>query len=102
MARVIWARRALNDLGNLIEYIAEDAPAAARRVAQRLFAKVEVLEQQPLLGAFVPEDVSGTYREVRQGKYRIIYRIEGDTVFVLALHHGARLLDTQDLSSDAE
>ena len=100
MAHIIWARRAIEDLENLVAYISADAPAAARRVAQRLIDRVELLQQQPELGARVPEDATGIYRELRQGKYRIVYRIEDQTVYVLCVHHGSRLLDTRDLSTE--
>jgi len=101
MAQVIWAKNALQDLENLVAYIASDAPAAASLVAQRLFDRVGLLAHQPLLGAWIPEDSTQTYREVRQGKYRIIYRVASEIVYVLSIYHGARLLDTNDLR-DAE
>ena len=98
MARVIWAPNALADLESLLEYIARDAPQAARRFAEQLVDRVEVLAQHPLLGSFVPEDDSQTYREIRQGNYRVIYRPDDDVVYVVAVHHASRLLSVDDLS----
>jgi toxin ParE1/3/4 len=97
MARIVWAPRALRDLEELVGYIARDAPVAARRFAQKIVARVELLGHHPWSGATVPEDVSGIYREVRQGAYRVIYRTDGETVNVVGVHHAARLLDTGDL-----
>ena len=93
MARIVWAPKALDDLEALIRYIAADAPFTARRFGQRVIARVELLAEHPLSGSIVPEDDSRTYRQLTQGNYRIIYRFDGQTVYVLAVHHAARLLD---------
>jgi toxin ParE1/3/4 len=97
MAQVIWTPKALGDLESLLNYIGEDAPAAARRFAQKLIARVEVLADHPLLGSYVAEDSSRTYREVRQGNYRILYRSDANSVYIVAIHHAARLLDADNL-----
>lgn len=62
-----------------------------------MIARVEVLAGHPLLGSYVPEDSSHTYREVRQGSYRVLYRSDATTVYIVAIHHAARLLDADDL-----
>jgi hypothetical protein len=51
----------------------------------------------PLLGGYIAEDSSRTYREVLQGRYRIIYRSDAHTVYIVAIHHASRLMDTSDL-----
>lgn len=93
MARIVWTERALDDLEKLLEYIARDAPVTARRFAQKMISRLESLQEHPTLGGEVPEDDSHTYREVLQGAYRMIYRIEENTIYVVAIHHAARLLD---------
>jgi len=97
MARIVWAPKALDDLESLIAYIARDAPVAARRFAQRVVRRVELLRNHPLSGSYVAEDESRRYREVRQGNYRILYRTDGETLYVVTIHHAARLLDAGDL-----
>ena len=64
MARIIWTEKALSDFEHLIEYIAKDAPVAARRFAQKMVSKVDLLQEHPLLGAMVAEDTTKTYREI--------------------------------------
>ena len=97
MARVIWAPRALSDLEALLEYIARDAPASARRFGEKILSRIELLAEFPESGSLVPEDETETYREVFQGSYRIIFRGEKDLVIIVAIHHGARLLNTNEL-----
>ena len=67
MARLIWTERALADLEQLLAFIEQDSPIAAKRFAQKLVARVESLQNNPLLGGFVLEDESHTYRETLQG-----------------------------------
>ena len=85
------------DLEALLDYIAKDALAAARRFGEKLLLRVESLAEFPESGSLVPEDDTQTYREVFQGNYRIIFRTENNVVFVVRIHHAGRLLDTNTL-----
>ena len=97
MALIVWAPKALDDLESLLAYIARDAPVTGRRFAQKVVTRVELLRNHPFSGSCVAEDESRRYREVRQGNYRILYRTDGKSVYVVAVHHAARLLDAGDL-----
>lgn len=97
MARLIWTMRCLDDLQRLIEFIEVEAPIAARRFAQTVVDRVELLQGNPLLGGKVREDEAGVYRELIQGNYRIIYRATSDVIYLVAIHHAARLLDVEAL-----
>ena len=57
-----------------------------------MLAKVELLKSYPELGAWMPESNTRVYRELLQGNNRIIYRTDGETVYLVAVHHAARLL----------
>jgi addiction module RelE/StbE family toxin len=97
VARLVWTNRALDDFEALLEYISRDAPLAAHRFGQQLISKAELLQTQPLLGSYIQEDESNTYREILQGSYRLIYRVEGDIVYLMTIHHAARLLGSLKL-----
>jgi len=45
-----WHKAALRDLEEIVAFIAQDKPAAAKRFAESVFAKVEMLATSPLLG----------------------------------------------------
>ena len=98
MARIIWTRQALDDLEQLLEFIAKQAPVAACRFAEKIIDRVEVLQKHSKLGGLIPEDERGVYRQIVQGNYRVIYRSGGDFVYLVAVHHAARLLSTEDLA----
>jgi len=92
VARLIWTKRALSDFEALLEFIARDAPVAAHRFAKKIMYKIELLETNPHLGSRVSEIDSPEYREILQGSYRIIYRVENDVVYIITIYHASRLL----------
>ncbi len=74
------------------EWIAKQAPAAARRWHARLFARIGTLATFPL-GFPVAAESRTLGREVRQlshGDYRVLYTVDGDVVRILRVRHGAR------------
>jgi toxin ParE1/3/4 len=87
--RVRWLRVALANLDAEAEYIAEDNPAAAGRVAQKILRAVDLLKENPALGR--AGRVAGT-RElvVAETPYIIPYRVRGDAVEILRVFHAAR------------
>jgi len=89
--RVRWLRTALRDLDAEASFIAEDDPAAARLVVQRVLAAVATLAAQPALGR--PGRVPNT-RElvVLKTRYIVPYRMRGDTIEILRVFHTSRRL----------
>lgn len=89
--RVRWLRKALANLDAEASYIAEDDPAAARRVVARIMSAVSHLSQQPKLGR--PGRVPGT-RElvVPRTRYIVPYRVRGNVVEILRVFHVSRRL----------
>jgi addiction module RelE/StbE family toxin len=87
--KVRWAAPALRDLEAIGDYIARDNPAAAARVVTRIFEQADFLASHPHAGR--AGRVPGT-RElvVSDTPFILPYRIEQETVEVLAVFHGAR------------
>jgi toxin ParE1/3/4 len=98
MAKLVWSQRALDDLDGICDFIARDSQKYAALFAQRVVALCETIPRQPLLGAVVPEYESQELRERLFQNYRVIYRIRGDRVEIVAVIHAARLLP--DLSTE--
>ena len=88
--RVDWSDLALDDLDDIVRYIAKDAPYYAREFADRIFATSDRLKDFPYSGRYVPEAGNETIREVIVQSYRVIYRAETDRILVLAVIHGSR------------
>ena len=77
-----------NDLVKIIEYIANDNPANAIKVLNRLRKKAANLHYSPKRGRIIPElQEYGIYqyRELIVAPWRLIYRAQEDKVYVLAV-----------------
>jgi toxin ParE1/3/4 len=92
--RVVWSEPAVADLSAIHDYIARDSPHYARRFVARLIAAVDPLERFPEMGRIVPEG-DGRHQIILR-PYRIIYRVEGQEVFVVTVVHGSRDLAGAD------
>ena len=74
-----------------VAYIVRDDPVAARRFRERAEAVLRRLERFPRSGRILPEFPELPYREVIVAPYRLFYRVEGKTVWVVAVWHGAQI-----------
>ena len=90
--KVLITERANQDLANIVRYVARDRRTAAERLGYSLIDAVKLLADFPAMGRVVPERNSPNIREIIQGPYRIIYRVDEDrkTVEVLRFWHAAR------------
>lgn len=87
---IVWSPEAIDDLASLRAYIAEDSSAAAQRVVLRILNNNEtLLPDNPRIGR--PGRVPGT-RElvVPRTPFIVPYRIQGRTIHILRIYHGAR------------
>lgn len=92
--RIRWEEDALSDLVALRKYIAQDNPAAAHTVAERILTCVNLLAAHPLAGE--PGRIHTT-RElvVNKTPYTIIYQTTADMVTILRVFHQARKWSTE-------
>lgn len=91
---LIWSREALDDIDAIAEYISRDSIYYANRVVERLLQLGESLPAQPNLGRIVPELNDPNVRERFVYSYRLIYEVKDDAIYVLAVIHGKRLLES--------
>jgi len=90
MGQVIWAPSALRDIDLIAEYIARDSAEQASLFVARLIEATDRLGEFPLSGRIIPEIRKAACREIVCGAYRIMYRIEGDEVWITGVVHGAQ------------
>ena len=91
--RVEWSHWAKEDLEAVAEYIAEQQPATALRVIDRLYTCGERLSAHNLRGRRVPELQRlgiDTYRELIEGPWRVIYKPAKDHVVIVAIFDARR------------
>jgi len=93
MAKIKWTNFALDDLQAIHDFVSQDSSKYADVLMDKIIERIDVLEQHPKLGRKVPEFNNELIRELIEGNFRIIYRIESeDQVGITRIHHAARLL----------
>lgn len=88
MISLVWKRQARNDLIKIVEYISQDNPDAAEKLANNIEVKAEKLLKYPNL--FRAGRKRGTRELVAHENYLVIYRVQGDTVEILRVKHVAQ------------
>ncbi len=90
--KVILTPQSLDDLENIVTFIARDNPGRARTFGNELIDRALATAAFPQLGLVVPEIGEPAIREIIHGAYRIIYEIfpDRETIYVLRFWHGAR------------
>lgn len=84
--------KALVDAGEAYFWINEQSERAALRWYEGLMKAFRSLEKNPLRCPPAPESAffKEEIRQLIYGKYRILFTIEGEKVFVLRVRHGAQ------------
>ena len=90
--RVVWSRRALQDVEAIAEYIVRDSAAYAAIVVRTIVNQTNILSRFPHSGRKVPEFDDDDIRELLAYTYRIIYRVQDEEVIISAVIHGKRIL----------
>ncbi|MFA7400150.1 MAG: type II toxin-antitoxin system RelE/ParE family toxin [Sideroxydans sp.] len=99
--QVLWSHTAQQDLTEIIEYIAQDSIGDALTILQKLESKAAILITLPNRGRVVPELLHtgiSQYRELISAPWRIVYKVAGNQVFIMAVLDCRRDLQTVLLS----
>lgn len=90
---VFFTRFAEDDLGEILDfYLTKNRPFAVK-LLETVEARVSELSSYPERGRVIPELERKSivdYREIVEGNYRILYKVEDRKVFVLAIVDGRR------------
>jgi addiction module RelE/StbE family toxin len=93
---VVWTKTAETDLESIVDFIADDNIDAALAVFARIREHAATLDNFPDKGRVVTElHQHGIiqYRELILSPWRIIYRIDGNTVYVTSVVDSRRNLE---------
>ena len=86
--RVVWTPEAQQDRFDIWDTIAADNPHAGARMDALFSDAAASLAEYPKLGR--PGVISGTHELIPHETYHLIYEIERETVWILALVHTSR------------
>jgi toxin ParE1/3/4 len=90
--QVIWSRTAVEDLRQIVQFIALDDPDAAADLADHILNRIERAAEFPLSNRSVPEKTEESIREIILRPYRIVYRVDDrrEAIHVVRVWHSAR------------
>ena len=88
--KVIWTDLALADLRQVGHYIGRDSNTHALPFVRKAVRSAKSLASSAELGCVVAEWNDLSIREKLIGKYRLIYHVMDDAVYVIGFIHGAR------------
>ena len=91
--KVKWSPEALEDLEAIAEYVARDSLHYASAIVSKVLSVSRSVGEFPLIGRIVPELMNQNIRERFIYSYRLVYRIEANTILIVAVIHGKRLFD---------
>ncbi|MBE0434069.1 type II toxin-antitoxin system RelE/ParE family toxin [candidate division WOR-3 bacterium] len=93
--KIHLTRNAQDDLDHIFFYIASDNLNNAKKFIVELEEKIYSLDTSPERCPYIAENIFfGTnYRHLIHDKYRLIYKIDHDSVYILRIVHGATLLE---------
>jgi len=86
--QLFYSQEAIADLQRLREFIAENNPTSAQRIARELISRVEQLQVMPNMGK--PVDSAPDREVIRDmvfGNYTVRYAIHGEVLVILRLWH---------------
>jgi len=92
---LVFDDQAIADLEGIFNWIAQDSPAAARKVTDRLFESIQLLTSFPFMGHVGHN--AGTYEwVVPRLPYVVVYQVDQlrHRVVIAAVFHGAQDRDT--------
>ena len=90
--KLIWSPAALDDLHDIVVFIARDNPDRAMSFGYELIAQTDHLQSFPGFGRKVPEYQDPNIREIIFRPYRIVYRVNHERKLceIARVWHSAR------------
>ena len=91
--KIKWSPRAASNLEEICDYIAKDSQYYAILFAKKIISIVKAIPQFPQSGRIVPEYGDDNLREKIYENYRIVYRLKGELIEIVAICHGTKPLN---------
>ncbi len=90
--KIVFSDPAIEDLENIVRFIARDNPPVAVHFGAKLIESVRNLAMFPRLGRVIPEQSDENVREIVFKSYRVFYRVNDDAqvVEIARFWHAAR------------
>lgn len=83
--KLFYTRRALESLQECLDFFPHDVPSEkVNEIRDQILAKADKLLQNPNIGQREEylEHLGKSHRRIIEGNYKIIYRIEGESIYI--------------------
>ena len=94
--KVLWTETAKSDLSEIVEYIANDSIDTALLQFEKIKTFIKTIESFPEQGRIIPELSDQNimkYREIIVSPWRIMYKREKNTIYIMAIIDGRRNIE---------
>ncbi|MBE0583866.1 MAG: type II toxin-antitoxin system RelE/ParE family toxin [Desulfofustis sp.] len=91
--RILFTPTARRQFLEAVAYSHRDKPSAAVTFRQKVEKALSRLKKFPESGRILPEFPELPFREVIVNPYRFFYKMKGDSLWIVAVWHGAQLPD---------
>jgi len=92
--KIRWSPKAASNFEDVCNYIAKDSEVYATIFAKKIDDIIKSIPQFSRAGRIVPEYGDENIREKRYQNYRIVYRIKGEFIEIVAICHSAKPLES--------
>ena len=96
--KVAWTEHAYEQLDEAMAFIARDRPDTAMEWLDRILETGESLCELPERGRVVPEVSRNEVRELIISPYRLVYRVDENSVTITMVLHERRDLSPDDIA----
>lgn len=94
--KVIWTKQAIIKLNEIVKFIADDNKPATAKWLKQISNYTKRLQTFPESGRVVPELNNPQTRDLIFKKYRILYKIGNNVIYIVAIRHSRENLDEND------
>ncbi len=98
--KLLWTKESLSKLQEIETYIAADNPKAANELVNKIIFLAESLIDNPKKGRVVPELQISQIRELIHKNYRLVYLLKRNSVEILTVFEGHRLVKSEEILSN--
>ncbi|MGR3311029.1 MAG: type II toxin-antitoxin system RelE/ParE family toxin [Candidatus Brocadiales bacterium] len=91
--KIRWSPEAASNFEDICNYISRHSEYYAALFAKKVDSIIKNIAIFPKAGRVVPEYGDEDLREKIYENYRIVYRLKGELVEIVAICHGAKPLD---------
>lgn len=93
---IYWPKESLLNLQEIEDFISQVNSNAAIKLTDKLITFIEDLIDFPEKGRIVPELSIGQIREILHKNYRIVYLVKKNSINILTVFEGHKLLDAEN------